>query len=185
MILTKADLKEYLEADRIAQVGEDGRKRPAFYQLSWRYTRTLRKLEYYNNKYKGGNKLYMPAYFLYKFKHHQISVKSGIQINVNIADKGLSIPHFGLIVVNNNSKIGKNCRIHNGVYITPNRGSKKCPVIGDNVYIGPGAKIFGDIHIADNVLIGANAVVTKSIDTPNCTVAGVPARIIKVNEEGI
>jgi serine O-acetyltransferase len=52
------------------------------------------------------------------------------------------------------------------------------PIIGNNVYIGAGAKILGSITIGDNVIIGANAVVTRNVP-PNCTVAGVPARIIK------
>jgi len=53
----------------------------------------------------------------------------------------------------------------------------KCPTIGNNVYIGPGVKIFGGIAIGDNVTIGANAVVNKDIPS-NVTVAGVPAKII-------
>lgn len=51
-------------------------------------------------------------------------------------------------------------------------------IIGKHVYIGPGAKIFGDIYIADDIAIGANAVVNKSFTTPGITVAGVPAKII-------
>ena len=54
------------------------------------------------------------------------------------------------------------------------------PMIGNNVYIGPGAKLFGPITIGDNVTIGANAVVNRDIPS-NCVVAGVPAKIIKEN----
>jgi serine O-acetyltransferase len=50
-------------------------------------------------------------------------------------------------------------------------------LFGDNVYIGPGAKIFGPIVIGNNVAIGANAVVNKSFQH-NCTIAGVPAKVI-------
>lgn len=49
------------------------------------------------------------------------------------------------------------------------------PTIGNNVYIGPGAKIFGDIQIADGVKIGANAVVNKSCLHKNAILVGVPA----------
>lgn len=51
------------------------------------------------------------------------------------------------------------------------------PVIGDNCYIGPGAKIYGKIVIGDNCAIGANAVVNKDFKDGNCTIAGVPAKI--------
>ena len=75
--------------------------------------------------------------------------------------------------------IGKNFNISHEVTIGQhNRGKYKgTPIIGDNVYIGPGAKIFGNIRIGNNVAIGANAVVTKSI--PDYSVAvGIPAKIV-------
>lgn len=52
----------------------------------------------------------------------------------------------------------------------------KAPTIGDNCFIGPGAKLFGDIKIGDNVAIGANAVVNKDFGD-NVTIAGVPAKV--------
>ncbi|WP_260267260.1 serine O-acetyltransferase [Pediococcus parvulus] len=55
--------------------------------------------------------------------------------------------------------------------------SDNTPIIGDNVYIGPGAKLFGKIHIGNNCAIGANAVVNKNVPD-NVTVAGIPAKII-------
>jgi serine O-acetyltransferase len=56
------------------------------------------------------------------------------------------------------------------------------PTIGDNVFIGPGAKIFGDIIIASGIAIGANSVVNKSFLETDITIAGVPAR--KVSNRG-
>ena len=53
----------------------------------------------------------------------------------------------------------------------------KAPTIGDNCFIGPGAKLFGDIKIGDNVAIGANAVVNKDFGD-NVTIAGVPAKVV-------
>lgn len=67
--------------------------------------------------------------------------------------------------------------IQAGVNIGVNNGG--VPTIGDNVYIGPGAKLFGAIEIANDVAIGANAVVTKSFTESNITIAGIPAKIIK------
>jgi len=58
----------------------------------------------------------------------------------------------------------------------------KAPQLGNNVFIGPGAKILGKVKIADGIAIGANAVVTKSFLEPNITIAGVPAK--KISEEG-
>jgi serine O-acetyltransferase len=113
-------------------------------------------------------------------RYRKISIKTGISIPKNTCEAGLSIPHFGSIVVNANCKIGKNCKIHNNVNIGANRGSNKAPKIGDNVYIGQGAVIFGDIEIADNCYIGANAVVNKSFLQPY---SGIPARVIKIETE--
>ena len=64
--------------------------------------------------------------------------------------------------MNSNAVIGDNCRIHQGVTIGSTGGSDASAKIGNNVFIGAGASIIGDIEIADDVSIGANAVVTKS-----------------------
>ena len=87
--------------------------------------------------------------------------------------------HFGGIVISQKATIGKNCNISHQVTIgRTNRGPQKgIPVIVNNVYIGPGAKVIGNIRIGNNVAIGANCVVTK--DAPdNAVVVGVPGKII-------
>ena len=67
-----------------------------------------------------------------------------------------------------------------------NIGSKpnelKSPILGNNVYLGPGAKIYGNITLGDNVFVGANAVVNKNFKEGNCTLIGIPA-IPKINKE--
>ena len=69
--------------------------------------------------------------------------------------------------------------LRNGVTIGIKKvGANKAPQIGNNVDIGCGAVIIGDIKIGNNVLIGANSVVTKDVEE-NCTVVGVPAKVIK------
>jgi serine O-acetyltransferase len=95
---------------------------------------------------------------------------------------GFYIGHFGDIVVNGMSRIGKNCNISHGVTLgMTNRGQNKgYPEIGDNVYIGPGAKIIGGIKIGNNVAIGANCVVTKDVPD-NAVVVGIPGKIISYN----
>ena len=97
-----------------------------------------------------------------------------IHIGMNVCDEGVSIAHVGPIIIHGRSRIGKNLRVHVGVNIGANGGEP--PVLGDNVYIGPGAKIFGDIKIASGCRIGANAVVCKNCEEENSTLVGVPAK---------
>lgn len=103
----------------------------------------------------------------------------GFSIPPNVFGKGLSIAHRGTIIVNSHSKIGDNCRLHACVNIGTKPGvPDAAPTIGDNVYIAPGVKIYGSIHIGNGVVIGANAVVNKDFLEDNVTIAGIPAKII-------
>jgi len=111
---------------------------------------------------------------------HRNSIRYGISISPDTRiGKGFYIGHFGGIVVNTHVVIGDNCNISQGVTLgQSNRGAKAgCPVIGNNVYIGPGAKVIGRIHVGDDVAIGANAVVVDDVP-PGVSVGGVPARVI-------
>lgn len=114
-------------------------------------------------------------------KHYEYKFGVSIPYDTDIGT-GFYIGHFGTIVVNNFSKIGINCNISQGVTLgMANRGDKKgYPEIGNNVYIGPGAKIVGAVKIGNNVAIGANCVVTKDIPD-NAVVVGVPGKIISYN----
>ena len=82
-------------------------------------------------------------------------------------------------MVNSKVKVGTNCRLHACVNIgtVPGRPDKT-PTIGDNCYIAPGAKIYGDITIASGIIIGANSVVNHSFDEENICIAGAPAKKI-------
>lgn len=177
MIKTKDDLKEYLEKDKFA-LGIDDRTHPKMFRdFIWRFQIVLRKHEYYyNNLDKGiGYKLMEKIYSL---KHQRLGVKLGFDIGVNCFGPGLRINHWGYLVVNGNARIGAWCDIHQGVNIGQNI-EPGAPVIGDDVWIGPGAKIFGNITISDGVAIGANAVVGKSVFEEDITVAGIPAKKVK------
>lgn len=123
----------------------------------------------------GGYKFFLPLAYL---KYCRLSLLTGISIPKNTCAEGLTLYHFGSIVVNAACKIGRNCCIMNNVNIGANQGSLKAPKIGDDVYIGPGAVIFGDIEIADGCYIGANAVVNKSFLEPNSVIVGIPAKVI-------
>ena len=92
----------------------------------------------------------MLNHYEYKFG---ISIPYSTQIG-----SGFYIGHFGTIVVNGCSHIGSNCNISHGVTLgVSNRGEKKgYPTLGNNVYLGPGAKIIGAITLGNNVAVGAN-----------------------------
>lgn len=111
---------------------------------------------------------------------HHYSIRYGISISPDVRiGAGFYIGHYGGIVVNRDVIIGNNCNLSQGVTLGQiNRGALAgCPAIGDNVYIGPGAKIIGRIQIGDNAAIGANAVVTRDV-APSTSVGGVPARVL-------
>lgn len=91
---------------------------------------------------------------------------------------GLYIGHTRGIVIHPEVKIGKMASIAQGVTIgTKGLGDTEVPNIGDNVFIGSGAKVLGGIQIGNNVRIGANAVVITDV-SDNATAVGVPAKII-------
>ena len=90
---------------------------------------------------------------------------------------GIVLIHGHGTIINKFSVIGENCTIYHGVTIG-GLENEWPPKIGDNVYIGCGAKILGNIRIGNNVKIGAGAVVVHDVPD-NATVVGVPAKIIK------
>jgi serine O-acetyltransferase len=175
MISSKADYRFYLEADRIALCMT--RRRPRFVDDTWRFQRLLRKVEYYLNcKPSPVHRAYLR--FLY-LRYHLMAQKLGFTIWPNTCGPGLCLPHRGSILISARAQIGENCRIHAHTSIgTEVRFGDRAPRIGNNVYIGPGAKVFGDIVIGDDVAIAANAVVNRSFEAPHQTIGGIPARRI-------
>jgi serine O-acetyltransferase len=149
---------------------------PLLFDELWKFLLILRYHEYYSNCYHSW--LDRVLLKIFAIAHHYYGLHLGFEIPVNTFSYGLKLNHCGTIIVNERARIGKFCDIHAGVNIGQNYTVDEVPTIGDNVWIGPGAKIFGKITIADNVAIGANSVVNKSVTEPNVTVAGVPARII-------
>lgn len=138
------------------------------------FVRHLRLIEYISNCHKG---LFWSKFLIFqKILFRKRSIFLGFSIPPNTCGRGLKINHWGTIVISPEASIGANARIN----VCVNIGLKNnlAPNIGDNVYIGPGAKLFGGITIGDNVIIGANSVVNKSF-TDGVTIAGVPAEIIK------
>jgi serine O-acetyltransferase len=106
--------------------------------------------------------------------------KFGIEIPLTTEiGPGLFIGHFGGLVVNAYTTIGSNCNLSQDVTIGKAGGGDRMgwPTVGDSVYIAPGAKLIGDIHVGDHAAIGANCVVTEDVP-PLAVVVGVPGRVI-------
>jgi serine O-acetyltransferase len=91
---------------------------------------------------------------------------------------GLTIWHWGPIIVNPNVRIGEKCTLNPMVIIGHKNEGEVAPKIGNNVFIGGGAKVIGDIIIGDNVTIAPNAVVVKDVKD-NCVVGGVTSKVLK------
>ncbi|MHA8095458.1 serine O-acetyltransferase [Aquirufa lenticrescens] len=124
------------------------------------------------------------GWFIYNVFLKLISHKFGFQIpsTTNIGD-GFYIGHFGVVVINDKSIIGKNCNIAHNVTIGQiSTGIKAgCPCIGNSVWIGAGAVIVGKIFIGDDVLIAPNSFVNFDVPS-NSLVIGNPGKIIhKIN----
>lgn len=121
-------------------------------------------------------------YWRIVLRHFQIKYGFQIYPETEIGE-GFYLGHWGSLVINPKTKIGKNCNIAQGVTIgQQNRGKNEgYPVIGNQVWIGPNAVIVGKINIGNNVLVAPNAYV--NFDVPdNSVVAGNPAKIYS-NEE--
>ena len=179
MIKTRDELQWYLKCDRIA-MQKKSKARPwnDTYYFLW----VLRHYEYWSNQ-KGflGRVLAL----LWHIRYKKISMKCGFTIPINIIGPGLCLPHYGTIVISSYARIGCNCKIHAGVNIGATNGNNEAKIIGDNVYIGPGAKLVGAGYIASRVVIGANAVVTGDVSEEGITVAGVPARKISDKDSSL
>ncbi len=93
--------------------------------------------------------------------------------------------HPGGITVNPEVRIGRNCNLFHGVTIGRAYGGSApgVPVLGDRVWVGPGAKVVGGIEIGDDVVIGPNSVVTKDVASSS-VVGGVPARVLSTAGSG-
>lgn len=133
--------------------------------------------------------LYRISNYLYKkkipFFHRLINAISRVLMSDDISYEaeigpGLMIIHGFGIVIGANVTLGKNAYLLNNITIGSRNPGGNQPKIGDNVYIGVGARILGDITIGDNVKIGANTVVLNDVPS-NCTVVGNPGRVVKVD----
>lgn len=154
------------------------RKEPITLIIKWQ--RLSRKTDLYDYLYHTtGSLFYFCKYIWFFRKKNILGNKIGIEMSTRHVDKGLVLYHFNN-VINGNTIIGKNCHIH-GTVVIGNSGPNdlRCPKIGNNVMVGAGAKIIGNVTIADNIKVAAGAVVVNSFNEPGITIGGVPAKKIK------
>ena len=114
-------------------------------------------------KYRRKNRL---LFFFFYLWLRRLKVKYGIDISYRTQiGQGFYIGHFGNIVIHGDTIIGENCNVSQGITIgVSNYGDKiGVPILGNNVFLGPGSCVFGKITIGNNVTIGANAVIIDSI----------------------
>lgn len=135
------------------------------------------------------------AHWLYR-RHHFISARfisqfcrfcTGIEIHPGATiGRGLFIDHGMGVVIGETTEIGDNCTLYQGVTLggTGKEVGKRHPTLGNNVMVGSGAKILGPFTVGDNSKIAAGAVVLSEVP-PNSTCVGVPARIVKINDQRI
>lgn len=132
--------------------------------------------------YRLSHKLYLKKhYILARWLCEKAKRKTGIEIHPGATiGRSLFIDHGSGVVIGETAIIGDNCTMYHGVTLgtTGKEKGKRHPTIGNNVYIGTGAKILGNISIGDNVKIGANAVVLRDVEK-NVTVVGIPGKVVK------
>jgi serine O-acetyltransferase len=155
------------------------------YQGDWGCQGFWAMLVYRFGRWRYGFKIALirkPLSLLYKLLYKMVQIATGIELPCEVPiGRNFRIDHFGGIIISGFASFGDNCIIRNGVTIgLKNIDEKSAPVFGNNVNIGAGAKILGDITIGDNVDIGANAVVLQDVPAGSLAV-GVPARIIRKN----
>ena len=136
--------------------------------------------------YRTAHKLYMKGhYFLARWISQRAARKTGIEIHPGAQiGEGLFIDHGNGVIIGETTIIGNNVTLYQGVTLggTGKEHGKRHPTIADNVMISAGAKVLGSFTVGENSKIGAGSVVLEEVP-PNCTVVGVPGRVVKRGNE--
>lgn len=145
--------------------------------MHWQFNSRL--ADYFIWKAKKAAWARIPQWY-FMLRRNTLGTRIGIEINSMLIDEGFLLYHLSGTVINGSTIIGKNCHLH-GNNCLGNSGPDNlaCPILGDNVRAGVGAKIIGGVRIANNIKIAAGAVVVHSFDEEGITIGGVPARKIK------
>ena len=176
-IKSKEQLREFLELE-YKRFPIHGRRYISYLlQLSEgailrKHTKLLRYTEYHTNT---GHRFRAAFYWARLMK---LQNKYTMHIPINCCDKGLTIFHVSPIIINGKVSIGKHCELSPFVSVVNAGENDLSPQLGDNIKLGLGCKILGDIRLADGITVGAGSVVTKSFCEPGIKIAGVPAKKI-------
>lgn len=165
-----------MEKNRELYLGKN--KIKALYKILTRHPDVifLNAIEIFNKYKKCKENKNVFGIFYYGMKANRIASKYNLELYGKIGEN-VRIWHNN-IVINNNAIIGDNVQFH-GSNCVGEKGNGKAPKIGNNVDIGFGSVLIGDIEIADNIIVGANSVVNKSFLEERVVIAGCPAKIIK------
>lgn len=173
LVRTRADLRFFLAADLAAQgLGLRWRWRYRIVQRVALHLWLLRRCEFWDLQ-RGPFARAMALLLLLRL--HRLGERLGLDLPRHVFGPGLSIAHPGTIVVSPSARVGRNCRLHQGVTIGQVRNG--FPVLGDDVWLASGAAVLGGVTLGDRVAVAANAVVVRDVP-PGVTVGGVPARVI-------
>lgn len=186
MIQSRKELSFFIAADRIMNGYPANRSLISYLKETLaiggakvvviKYLRHLRKYAYYYNT--NDRSLWHKIGMLY---HHQrlakYAIKTGFSIGQNSLDYGVVIPHYGTIVVNEDSHIGPFAVLHTSTCIAG--GGKN---IGEGFYLSSGSQLVGMFNLGDNVTVAAHSLLNKSFGN-NVLLAGCPAEIKRDNYE--
>lgn len=138
--------------------------------------------------YRVAHKLYQKKhYFLARWISQRATRKTGIEIHPGARiGKGLFIDHGSGVIIGETTIIGDNVTLYQGVTLggTGKEKGKRHPTLKNNVMVSAGAKILGSFTIGENSKIGAGSVVLEEVP-PNCTVVGVPGRVVKMGNQKV
>ena len=139
-------------------------------------------------RYRLAHKLYLRGhYFWARWISQRGARKTGIEIHPGATiGRGLFIDHGSGVIIGETTVIGDNVTLYQGVTLggTGKEKGKRHPSLEDNVMVSAGAKILGSFTIGENSKIGAGSVVLEEVP-PNCTVVGVPGRIVKMDNKKV
>ena len=194
MILSRQDMFHYIREDKIRNLGSEKIKILVYLakriygtdnMKAFLYLKVLRKCEYAKNCLKDKNFIGKFIYWYRKWRLHRLNEKYNIVIGENMVGYGFRMPHIvgGGIIINAKS-IGNYCSANVGVVVGNNHTWNDRPIIGNNVKLTMGCKVYGGITIGNNVIVAPNSVVVKDIPD-NCVVSGIPAKIIKKDEKRV
>lgn len=178
-IKTREELREWLNYEKERYPQESYLKyllQTNENSLIWKHQKLLRITEYHMN---ANHKLRARVY---RLRLNRIQMKYAMHIPPNVCGKGLKVMHIGPILMNENAVVGENCKFHMNTALVAGGTNNGVPTLGDDVVVGIGAIILGDVQIADGVAVGANAVVNRTVLEKNITVAGIPAK--KISNHG-